>query len=158
MKKLALFVIALGLISCKKDASNSYSELEKARWFIGEWEDISREGRLSETWIVKNDSTFAAETYFITAETNDTIFSEIVDLIQRGNDLFYSPTFTDNKSNNGIEFKMTSSTDDFLVFENPENDFPKKITYMRIHQDSIFAEISGGGQPQTFAFKRVKKQ
>jgi hypothetical protein len=157
MKKAILLVITLALVSCKKEDSKSYTELEKARWFIGEWEDISPEGRLSETWIVKNDSTFAAETYFITAETNDTIFSEIVDLMQSDNDLYYIPTFTDNQSNNGTEFKMTSATDDFLVFENPDNDFPKKITYKKVHQDSIVAEISGGGQPQTFPFKRVKK-
>lgn len=156
MKKLALFVVALGLISCKKDASNSYSELEKSQWLIGEWENTTSEGRLSETWVKKNDSTYAAETYFIGKESNDTLFSEIIELVQRGNVLYYIPKFI-NKKTDETEFRMTSSNNDLLIFENPDNDFPKKISYKRIHQDSIFAEISGGGNPQAFPFKRVKK-
>lgn len=157
MKKAALLVITLTLVSCKKEDSKSYTELDRARWFIGNWENITSEGRLSESWIVKNDSTYAAQTYFIGKENNDTIFSEIVDLMQRGNDLYYIPKFTNNQENKTTEFRMTSASNNFLVFENPNNDFPKKITYKRVNQDSIFAEISGGGKTQSFPFKRVKK-
>ena len=55
---------------------------------------------------------------------------------------------------------MTDGGDDFMVFENPEHDFPTKITYKKINADSIVAEISGnrnGKQAsELFPMKRAK--
>lgn len=83
-------------------------------------------------------------------------FSEKVNLIQKGKKLLYVVEITTDPTIETTVFELTSSTPNQLVFENPENDFPKKITYNRIHNDSIFAEISGGGNPQGFPMKRSR--
>lgn len=121
---------------------------------MGNWENISDEGNLTEKWVVKNDSTYYAETYFIKGK--DTLFSEKVDLIQRGDKLFYIPTVTNQNDNNGIEFVLTSADSNEIIFENPTHDYPKKITYKLINNDSINAQISGNGKSEDFSFKRAQ--
>lgn len=148
------------LVSCKKEikpevvANKEYNKLKKAEWFLGNWENVSEEASLTEKWIVKNDSTYYAETYYI--GNGDTLFSEKVDLVQIGSELFFIPTVTNQNDNKGVEFRLTAFADDELIFENPEHDFPKKITYKLIDKDSIFAQISGDGKVQDFPFRRVR--
>ncbi len=160
MKKVASFsVIAFFLlVSCKKETKTetiTYEKLSKAEWLIGEWEHTSSEGFFSEKWKIKNDSTYLGNSFFIIE--GDTVFSEEVSLIQQGRDVLYIVNITSESSEQQpTEFKLTSSSENQLVFENPENDFPKKITYNLIHKDSIYAEISGGGKPQGFPMKRKK--
>lgn len=160
MKIVASFsVIAFFLlVSCKKETKTetiTYEKLSKAEWLIGEWEHTSSEGFFSEKWKIKNDSTYLGNSFFIIE--GDTVFSEEVSLIQQGRDVLYIVNITSESSEQQpTEFKLTSSSENQLVFENPENDFPKKITYNLIHKDSIYAEISGGGKPQGFPMKRKK--
>lgn len=160
MKKVASFsVIAFFLlVSCKKETKTetiTYEKLSKVDWLIGEWEHTSSEGFFSEKWKIKNDSTYLGNSFFIIE--GDTVFSEEVSLIQQGRDVLYIVNITSESSEQQpTEFKLTSSSENQLVFENPENDFPKKITYNLIHKDSIYAEISGGGKPQGFPMKRKK--
>lgn len=149
MKRLLIIIpiISLFLVSCQ-------NEMDKAEWLIGNWEHTSEEGKFTEKWKKKSSKTFIGNSYFVIE--NDTVFSERVNLVQRGKDLFYIVEITTEPSARVTEFKLTSNSANQLVFENPENDFPKKITYNRIHKDSLFAEISGGGNPQGFPMKRSK--
>jgi hypothetical protein len=66
---------------------------------------------------------------------------------------------TAGKQNNGqaVLFTATKNTATELVFENPEHDFPKKITYTLVTPDSLYAEISGVGKKQGFPFKRANR-
>jgi hypothetical protein len=47
-----------------------------------------------------------------------------------------------------------------LVFENPKHDYPKKITYTKINDDSLVAEISGilDGKPSSEKFSMKKNK
>lgn len=154
MKKTAIIlVMLLFLASCKKENRAEYEKLTKAEWLLGNWEHNSSDGFFSEKWKVKNDSTYLGNSSF--AIEGKVVFSEEVNLVQREKDLFYVVKITSEPSES-TEFKLTSGSENKLVFENPENDFPKKITYNRIHNDSIYAEISGGGNPQGFPMKRRK--
>lgn len=121
---------------------------------IGRWENQTSDGVFSETWIKENDSLFLAESYFINEK--DTLFSETIRLEAQANDLFLIVTVPNQNEEKPVAFKLTSSSSGYFVFENPEHDFPKKITYRLINQDSLFAEISGNGKNQGFPFSRFK--
>ncbi|MDP2160700.1 MAG: DUF6265 family protein [Flavobacterium sp.] len=138
-------------ISCQQNAA-TYAELEKANWFLGKWENTTPEGTFSEEWKTENDSLMLGKSFFI--KENDTLFSETVRLVQRENDLFYIVTVPNQNEAKPVAFKLTSSTADYLVFENPTHDFPKKITYKLVTKDSLYAEISGDGKSQGFPFKK----
>ncbi|UPQ79625.1 DUF6265 family protein [Flavobacterium azooxidireducens] len=138
--------------SCQQKAT-TYAELEKVNWFLGKWENKTTEGTFSEEWKVENDSVYYGKSHYVVK--NDTIFTETIKLIQSKKNVFYIVTTIPPQ--NGVEpvsFKLTSSTTDYLVFENPEHDFPKKITYKLVTKDSLYAEISGDGKSQGFPFKK----
>lgn len=147
-----MFLVAISSFSCEQK-SKTYTELEKANWFLGKWENNTPEGVFSEEWKVENDSLFLGKSFFI--KENDTLFSETVRLEQQENDLFYIVTVPNQNEEKPVAFKLTSSTADYLVFENPAHDFPKKITYKLVNKDSLYAEISGDGKSQGFPFKKV---
>jgi hypothetical protein len=151
-KIYGLCLLAICSFSCEQK-SKSYSELEKANWFLGRWENNTSDGVFSEEWKTENDTVFAAKSFFI--KENDTLFSETIRLEQKENNLFMIVTVPNQNDEKPVAFKLTSSTDDYLVFENPEHDFPKKITYKLVKKDSLYAEISGDGKSQGFPFKKV---
>lgn len=147
-----LSAIALTLVftSCQKKETTTtettpapkvFAQLNKAGWLVGEWGNTSEEGVLTETWTAANDSTFDGKTYFITGK--DTAFTETIQLMEKNNELHYMPTISDQNEGKQVTFLMTSATENQLVFENKEHDFPQKITYNKITNDSIVAEISG---------------
>lgn len=160
---------AIFTVSCKEahdaklppvePAAKSFTEIKKADWFLGRWENSSKEGNMSEIWTKENDSTFHGESYFV-IEKKDTVFAESVRLWQKENQLIYEVSVKGQNDEKPVDFAMTSSSDKQLVFENPNHDYPNKITYNKITNDSLVAEISGTkdgkAKSEQFAMKKVQ--
>lgn len=160
MRKIILLSGLLVFGACKKEeapaevAAPTYDKLKAAEWMLGSWSNPSEEGDFSEFWTMENDSIYQGKSFVVVQ--NDTIFAERAILSQKGEDVFYSVLILTDSTDTETPFKLTSSSENTLVFENAENPFPKKITYTRVTNDSIFAEISGGDNSQGFPMKRVK--
>jgi Domain of unknown function (DUF6265) len=141
-----------------KPEVKTYSELEKASWLIGQWQNNSAEGNATEIWEKKSDSTYYGKSCFVIGK--DTVSSEIISLEQHGNQLFYIPTVKSQNGGQPVKFTLTSSANNQLIFENPKHDFPQIISYTKISIDSLVAEISGAvngkEQKQAFPMKRAK--
>jgi hypothetical protein len=162
---------AITLLSCKKETATeqtqsvetapvkTYTNLEKANWFLGEWGNSSKEGELTERWNKENDSVFHGESYFVVGG-KDTVFAEHVRLEDANGKLAYIVTVPNQNNDEPVRFDMTSATDSQIVFENPKHDYPNKIVYNKIGNDSLVAEIFGiqKGKPATekFAMKKNK--
>lgn len=84
---------------------------------------------------------FAGKSYFVVGK--DTVSSETISLRQNGNELFYIPTVKGQNNEQPVKFALTSSTRKQLIFENSTHDFPQKIAYTQITNDSLMTEISG---------------
>lgn len=138
----ALFSCAENKSETTDNASATGGELEKVSWLLGTWQNNSAEGTATEAWTRENDSTLTATSYFV-ANGADTVSTETILLQERGGKLFYVPTVKDQNQGQPVNFTLTTISDKQLVFENPEHDFPQKITYTRITNDSVVAEISG---------------
>lgn len=165
----AAIILTIFLCSCENEKrqvihrspnASKFLKLEQASWVLGSWENKSDEGHLIEAWRMMNDSTYVGYSYYIIE--NDTVSSEKIRLQQRGNELFYIPLVKGQNQGKAINFKMTLASNDSLIFENPEHDYPQKITYVKIHSDSLCAEISGisDGKPKKdlFPMRRAIKQ
>ena len=160
---ISFAVASLFLTSCKTDIKvkiehdSSYNELKKAEWFLGEWSNKTPEGELTERWKKENDSVYKGESYFV-KHGKDTVFSEKVDLIETNGKLTYIVTVPGQNSEQPVAFEMISASENQVVFENPNHDYPSKIIYNKISSDSIVAEISGmqKGKPahETFPLKK----
>ena len=177
MKRI-IIAILLGLnmclaISCGSDANSStdkpaeekttsigpsYNQITKMGWLAGKWQNASPEGTVIEEWQKLDDSTMTGKSYFI--KGNDTLPAEDISLQQRGADLFYIPTVMDQNGGQPVSFKLTSDVNDRWVFENPDHDFPQKITYIKQPDGSLLAEISGviEGQEKSQKFPMTRVQ
>lgn len=135
------------------------NDIQKAEWLIGTWENKTQKGSIYETWTKTGDNEFSGKSYSV--KDKDTIVFENIRLVQENKKMFYIPTV--NNQNDGLPVRFAAKTisENQLVFENPEHDFPQIITYTKITSDSLIAEISGtkNGQKrkQTFPMKRMKR-
>ncbi|RKS02419.1 MULTISPECIES: DUF6265 family protein [unclassified Flavobacterium] len=140
--KPLLIGTVLILASCQDKSENKYEKLEKMTWLIGQWENKSPEGLLTETWTKDNDSTFSGQTYFIKNE-KDTLHSESIVLTQTKEALIYRPTVKGQNNDQPVDFKLTSDLENSFTFENPKHDYPQKIVYKKLNDKSLVATISG---------------
>lgn len=147
-----------GRIDSLKTRISTLDKISQLKWLIGSWENVSNQGNMYEKWQIKNDSAFIGESYFI--KGNDTLSAEMISLEQTGQDLFYIPLVKNQNDGKPVLFLLTSMDQQTFVFENPIHDFPQKITYQQVGQDSLIAKISGSrkGKPHTILFpmKKVK--
>ena len=157
-QKTTLLLLLLAIVSCKESDSNEKDKIKAARWLLGNWENNSADGNLSETWKKINDSTFQAQSYFI--KEKDTLHFETITLQQKGEQLTYSAAVKGQNEDKPVSFKLTTGTEKQLVFENPKHDYPQKISYTQITPDSLVNQISGmqQGKPSSeqFSMKKTK--
>lgn len=153
-KTILALILCVVLSSCKKD--RNYDKIEKAKWLVGRWENDSKAGKLVEEWMTFNDSTLIGFGLFIVGQ--DTVFSEDMQLVQRGDSLSFSAKAYGQNDDKPVKFDMTSSAENEMTFENPKHDFPNKIIYKHV-KDSLYAEVSGveKGQPKVEKFSMKKK-
>ena len=159
---LFVFFVLAVLTSCKKESrkeapQKTYSNIEKASWFLGEWENKSADGELTERWKKENDSVYLGESYFVVG-AKDTVFAEHVRLEEANGKLAFTVTVPGQNKELPVRFEMTSATEDHMVFENPKHDYPNKIVYNRIEKDSLIAEVSGLKKGKPFTEKFVMKR
>jgi hypothetical protein len=149
MKKISLFVfIVVVFIACKPSAPTTVDKkgpLEPLSFFIGRWTQVEGPELISyEDWTRGTDSSWTGKSW--TMYQADTVFYEKIELKAEGKDIFYIPTIDENAG--PVRFKMTGLKDKSVVFENPEHDFPQKITYEARGDSMLFATISGSKDGQ----------
>lgn len=147
MKKFFILLISIFLFSCKNHSGNKFSKLEKAGWLLGKWEKKLPTGKLVETWENNNDSIYTGKSYFIISK--DTIHSENLTLAQVKNELILSSATIGQNNDEPIFFNLTSEEENHFIFENPKNNYPKKIEYKKINDTNISVKISGTQQEKT---------
>ncbi|MFN3968099.1 DUF6265 family protein [Flavobacterium sp.] len=145
MKTLITIVTVLLFVSCQNKSANKFEKLEKMNWLVGQWENKTPEGLLTETWTKENDSTFSGQTYFIKNE-KDTVHSESIVLTQSKDELIYRPTVKGQNNDEPVDFKLTTEVEYSFTFENPKHDYPQKITYKKVNDKALVATISGNQQ------------
>lgn len=159
MKKGTKFLfVVFGIIILSAWTKKQTSNIQKAQWLIGTWENKNQKGSIYETWSQTNNNEYSGKSYIV--KEKDTIVFENIRLVQNQDGLFYIPIFKNQNDGLPIRFAIKTISDTQLVFENKEHDFPQIISYTKIGVDSLIAEISGikKGQErkQTFPMKRMK--
>ncbi len=165
-------ILVLGIVSCsiitactgnaeqpKEVTALKPPLIHKAEWVLGSWRQTTDEGYTIEVWTRQSDTDYAGISYTVHHGT-DTVSAETIRLVQRDTTLYYIPTVKDQNDAKPVAFKLSSITDQQMIFDNPGHDFPQRITYRSITKDSLYAEISGvlNGSQQVvpFPMTRVK--
>lgn len=147
MKQLPVFfflllVSSIGLVQCKSKNKSVEKNISQFSWLYGEWEMKDNDGLVTEQWKQVNDSLMEGSSDFIKGDS--TIPFEIIKLFRRNNDFIYEAKAAGQNKELPVEFKLTSFSDSGFVAENPQHNFPKRITYRLIKKDSINAFVDGG--------------
>jgi len=156
-----IFIISL---SCQKSdetrldstEDSSISDLEKLEWIVGTWQRETSRGTMFEDWKVANDTLWQGKAFRLTE--GDTLIIERLSLEIMRDEIFYVPVVPHNEG--AVYFRMIEQSPEKVVFENPEHDFPQRIIYMKISDDSLHARIEGINEgvdsAVDFYYKRMK--
>ena len=140
MKKILFVFCLLFLISCNKE------EVKKPRFLLGNWIRTNDKPNQSTTEVWNPDFTGIG----ITLQQRDTVFKELLSIIEKDNVLYLKVEGVNEKP---TLFKFTSQTETSFVCENPENEFPKKISYY-IESDTLKASVSNDDFTIDFSFSK----
>lgn len=140
MRQFFLFSsISLLLFSCTNNSKNE--KIKASQWLLGQWKNTSEEGIIAENWSQANDSTLIATSFYIKEE--DTLHFENIILKEKEGELVYETTIKGQNNDKPILFPVISETENELIFENLQNDYPQKIKYQRNSKSGITISISG---------------
>ncbi|PTR00847.1 hypothetical protein C8P68_10175 [Mucilaginibacter yixingensis] len=150
MKKI-LFLAAL-LTATITSHAQTQKDFGKLHWLAGTWQSTNNKpGEIdTETWQIASTTTMTGTG--ITLKGKDTVFVEHLQLVVNGNAIYYMARV--GKSLKAVPFKLTQITADSFTCENPEHDFPKKITY-QLEGNRIKAAISGDGKAINYEFVKL---
>jgi hypothetical protein len=109
-------------------------------WFMtGRWSTMPNSGnRVEEYWTTASAGTLLGMSR--TIESGKTIFFEYVRVERTPDGIFY---FASPGGEGQTAFRLVESGGGRAVFENPEHDFPTRITYERLEDGRLHAWIEG---------------
>ena len=154
MHRTVWFTILLfAIATCHGNAQSGEVNVASAAWLEGAWAGPFGNKVYLERWTHSEDGNLHGNSWIIAG--NDTTLSETL-LIQvlRGNLVYVASP----KNQEPTLFTMTRASEDTLVFENPEHDFPTAIIYARSGEDNLHARIEGEikGKKRSMDFYLVK--
>jgi hypothetical protein len=156
-------IVAVTFISCQPETKpevveqpeETQSETVFSR-LTGKWADTSGENQFFEVWNPEGD---AMQGTGVVMANGDTVFIEHLGIVSRDSKWFYSARIDGANNNEPVFFEYMEKSSDYLVFENPEHDFPQLIEYQFRGSDSLLITISGAEEDsariERFRMKRV---
>ncbi|HUP90871.1 MAG TPA: DUF6265 family protein [Solimonas sp.] len=152
MRKLGLLLAGALLAS---SAGAQTARVDQFAWLAGCWGFDTPDGRYEEQWTTPTgNSMLGVSRRVADGFTKEFEFMRIVTSGGGGFDFTAQP-------NDGPvgRFNMLTLTGTKVVFERPENEFPKKVIYEFVPPASLNARIEGvsGGHPMGLNFPMKKK-
>ena len=127
------------------------ADFKKLNWLEGTWHRTDTQSGISgnEHWEHTSDAEWNG--WGVSMRGTDTVFVEKLKLVIRNGGIYYVADVPENKE--PVYFKFTQLTNDGFICENPQHDFPKKITYQR-DGNKMTATISGNGKVIDYYFNK----
>lgn len=130
-------------------------ELKDLAWIAGHWGGPVGRAYSEETWLVPKGGTMMGMSRTLVGERM--VAFEFLRIEQRKDGGIYYVAQPNGRP--PTDFKLTKATAQIAVFENPQHDHPKVITYELKNETTLEATIEGDerGQhkKQTFQFQRL---
>ncbi len=132
-----LITILIFVAGCS-DSGSKKNDLEQFKWLIGSWTDTTN--GFFENWTLSGDSALTG--YGLQILKGDTIFEESLTVKKVGHNWSYIVRYGSEET----VFPLSNVTGDSLVFVNPGNEFPKRISYIKKTDGSIMAVVENPGE------------
>jgi len=112
-------------------------DITKLHILAGMWEGIQGSGVYHEEWSVESDDSLKGRAYLL--KKGEIKNPESLKIVQDNGEVYYVAEVAHNSA--PVKFRLTDSSDSIFVFENPDHDFPQKITYDLTVPDFLTAVI-----------------
>ncbi len=153
---ILILLLASGMAGIAGEAQGPDTTIADLSWISGSWEIVDGHSRYEEHW------TPAARNALLGMARNLSdgrmVFFEYLRIEAREDGIYY---VAQPKGRPGTDFKLTHFDGTKAVFENPQHDFPRRITYQRGNGHRMTARIDGGpgsDKPATtFRFERMTR-
>jgi hypothetical protein len=145
MKATNCVVFAIGLalvVPCGAEAPKA--KLDQLAWMAGAWQGPDGDAQVEEHWIAPKGGTMLGVNR--TVSGGRTVEFEFLRIEQQGDSLVY---LASPGGRPATPFKLVESGEARAVFENPNHDFPRRVSYRLNADGSLTARIEGtrGGKP-----------
>ena len=150
--QLLLILIAFSCSALGQKISKQTSEnFKKLNWLVGTWNRTNTKAGRSglEQWIKIGQQELLGTG--VNMRDADTVFVEKLRIIVKDDYIAYVADVPENKKL--VYFKLTEITKTGFVCENPDHDFPKKISY-QLEGRKLKAQISGDGKVIEYLFEK----
>lgn len=156
MKQYIVIIFALCATSnlfAQVVSDKTKADFSSLSWLEGKWSRAnSKPGRTAyETW--KKTSEYELVGRGVSLKGTDTMFVEKLKIILVGDEIHYVADIPENPK--PVHFVFTQVGTRVFTCENPQHDFPKKISYELVG-NTLKAQASGDGKVQEFVFVKVK--
>ncbi len=124
-------------------------------WIAGDWQTVPGGRRqIEEHWTKAAGGSMMGISRTVAGDK--TVEFEYLRIEQRSDGVYY--VAHPKARCPGTDFKLTRASATEAVFENPQHDFPKRITYRKTGDDGLTASIDGGegSKAMSFTFQRIK--
>jgi hypothetical protein len=133
--------------------------MEPFNWLLGEWQMERKSGVMTESWKMVNDSSFEGKSY-MTSKAGENKMLEEMQLIYRQKKYHFISVVPGQNKELPVSFLIKTISFGQFLAENPDHDFPRRISYQFMKPDSLHAWIDGGlanvEQRVDFYFSRKK--
>ncbi|GLR18093.1 hypothetical protein GCM10007940_27080 [Portibacter lacus] len=135
-----------------KKTTNQGTELSELDWMLGKWKREDT-GELA-LWSKKENSYFGGMKVTLNNK-EQAVIQGVLALEGRKDGIFFSTKEKGQRNANRVEYKMSNTNFDAPKFTNPNQSYPKHISYMKIGNDKIKVEETGvGGKGTSYYFVR----
>ncbi len=146
------YLLLLSLFSSVSYAQ-SCQQLKEVSWLLGSWESNRNNTKTLENWQQVSTSTF--EGYGATLVNHEVKSSEALRLVEMADEVFFIAKVGHNSL--PVSFKLLACSDNKLIFENKQHDFPKRIEYQLTNEGNMLV-IVGDGQQQSFSIEFTRSE
>lgn len=119
--------------------TQSNSQMEMLSWIVDRWISTDGETNSYEHWEKAGDNLFVGGSE--TVKNGDTVFAEKLKIELIEGTVYYIADVSHNLA--PVRFKLTQINENSAVFENPEHNFPQKISYRLVDGTTLHAAIEG---------------
>lgn len=138
---LKYLLILIFIIMSKTAFSQNNADMQKLLWIVDKWVSQSETSTSYEHWEKTNETLYTGGSE--TIKNGDTVFAEKLKIELIEGKVYYIADVAHNPA--PVKFLLTEVNENLAIFENPEHDFPQKITY--INENGILhAVIEGPGK------------
>ena len=142
MKITVWMLTSIALLWCSTAQAQTCQSLDELNWLVGEWKAETETALITETW--EQTSTLNFEGRGLQVSKSDASISrELLRLLSMNNQIFYLAKVDENSL--PIPFQLVRCVDNHLIFLNPQHDFPKRIEYQLLEEDSLKVTVGDGG-------------